>query len=351
MTPVTLTEALQMSAEWSWLFVAWLFPLGPLGFAAWWLVSAVRFEVRRRAAAMPALGYRAASGAIVRDRSQKVPAVEATFELEAKKLKGGTGYRLRRHTISARTFTLETDTGEHLEVRPDNDAVALHAPLEGTSTSRSSRVVAGDRVWVYGPAEAIRSKVQGRDVEPPAQSGSNPAGVRTELLVSTVPIAEVFRSERNRRLGLAMAAAVFLVASELAVFGGYWDVIRVGQPMVGHVVDKSMRFERERPRFGRSFLTTDHVVTVEVEGRRAEFDVSEKSWQSVTIESPVALLSSPAAVMFGPAPYITTGRCFVMTPLMFFGLTGLLMAGLFQRPWYSVKRGWRGVDRTPKVNR
>lgn len=44
MDPVILTETYQLSAEWSWLFVAWIFPLGPAAFAAWWLARALHFE-------------------------------------------------------------------------------------------------------------------------------------------------------------------------------------------------------------------------------------------------------------------------------------------------------------------
>src|SRR5688572_1034775 len=171
MNPMTLTEPFQLSPEWSWLCVAWLFPLGPLAFAAWWTVGAVRSERQRRDVVSPAPGYSAVEGTIVADRKQKVPAVEATFELEAKKLKGGRGYRLRSHSVAVRPFTLETADGRHVEVRPDRETVALHAPLEGEHTSRSSRVGAGDRVWVYGSADVVVSNGSSHEPQPRAVGG------------------------------------------------------------------------------------------------------------------------------------------------------------------------------------
>lgn len=363
MTPLVVTEHLQVSPEWSWVLVAWLFPLGPVAFVVWWLVSAIRFEVRRRAVVSPEPGYVAVEGTIADDRNRKVPAVAATFDLEVKKLKRGHGYRLRQHTVSVRPFTIETATGQRFEVQPARDTVALHAPLEGEHTSRVSRVGAGDRVWVYGPAAMIHvQKRNGSSKQAAAQSESG-SGSETEtetereelgsaqadssLLVATTPIAGVFRSERNRRAWLAAVAATFLVVAELLVFGGYWDVVRAGEPAVGQVVDKSMRLERERSRFGSSFLTTAFVVTVEVGERREAFDVSQQGWDRLELASPVALLSAPGTLMLGNEPYTTVGRCVVMSAVVFFGLFGFVIAALFQRPWYSVKRGWRGTDRPP----
>lgn len=348
MNPITLAEPFQLSAEWSWLFVAWLFPLGPLAFAGWWLVRAVRFELRRRDALSPAPGYRAVEGTILPNRKRNSPAVEATFELEVKKLKRGRGYRLRSHAISVRPFTLETTEGQRFEVRPDRDAVALHAPLEGEHASLTSRVGAGDKVWVYGPAAVISAAAiapEGSSREP------QPAGHRPSLLISTLPIAEVFRLERNRRLWLAAAAAAFLVAAELAVFGGYWDVVRAGEPAVGQVVDKASEEHRHRERTGGSRWDVEYELSVDVDGRRQELDVTADGWAQVDVGTKVALLLSPTTAMLGPEPHTTLHRCVVMSALVFFGLLGFVVAELIQRPWYSVKRGWRGMDRPPPQNR
>lgn len=345
MNPLTLTEPFQLSPEWSWLCVAWLFPLGPLAFAAWWTVGAVRSERQRRDVVSPAPGYSAVEGTIVADRKRKVPAVEATFELEAKKLKGGRGYRLRSHSVAVRPFTLETADGRHVEVRPDRETVALHAPLEGEHTSRSSRVGAGDRVWVYGSADVVVSNGSSHEPQPRAVGG------KPSLLVSTLPIADVFRWERNRRLGLAAAAVAFLVLAELAVFGGYWDVIRAGEPVVGQVVDKASEEHRRRERTGGSRWDVDYTVAVEVDGRREELDVTSDSWAQVDVGTEVALLLSPTRMMVGAEPHTTLPRCVVMSALLFFGLFGFVIAELVQRPWYSVKRSWRGMDRPPLANR
>lgn len=349
------TEAFKVSAEWSWLLVAWLFPLGPLAFAAWWLVSAMRFELRRRAIISPSPGYVAAEGTTAKDRSLNVPVVAATFELEVKKLKRGHGYRLRSHAVTVRPFTIEAESGQRFDVYPDREAVALHAPLEGVHTARMSQVAAGDRAWIYGRASVIKAQESSATSKPAAAPGEpelkrrGSARAGSSLLVSTTPIAAVFRSERNRRLWLAATVTAFLVVAQLVVFGGYWDVVRAREALVGHVVDKSMRLERERSRFGRSFLTTGLVVTVEAAGRRAPFDVSQQSWDSVQIGSRITLLASPTTLMLGTEPYTTVGRCAVMFALLFVGLSGFFIAGLFQRPWYSVKRGWRGTDRPPNA--
>lgn len=353
MTPLVVTEHLQVSPEWSWVLVAWLFPLGPLAFAAWWLVSAIRFELRRRAIVSPQPGYVAVEGTIADDRSRKVPAVAATFDLEVKKFKRGHGYRLRQHAISVRPFTLETNDGQRFEVEPSRETVALHAPLEGDHTSRESRVGAGDRVWVYGPTAMIQVQnpngapklaLAQRETDPHAVG---PARADPSLWVATTPITAVFRAERNRRLWLATIAVFFVVVAELLVFGGYWDVVRAGEPVVGQVVDKSMRLERERSRFGSSFLTTAFVVTVEVGERREAFDVSQQGWDRLELHSPVTLLAAPGTLMLGNEPYTTVGRCAVMVALVFFGVFGFVIAALPQRPWYSVKRGWRGMDLPP----
>jgi hypothetical protein len=345
MDPVVLTEPFQMSAEWSWVFVAWLFPMGPVAFAAWLLASAVKFERQRRLVVAPPPGYSLVEGTIRHERNQAAPAVQATFELEAKRTKGVTAYYPRAHTISVRPFTIETDGGEHVNVRPERDAVALHAPVAGEHTSRFSRVVAGERVWVYGPASVITSKQQGR----PAAKREQRSEGKPRLLVSTQPIAEVFRAERNRRVGLATAVVVFLLAAQLVVFGGYWDILRAGTPAVGLIEGRSYQSHERRERTGGSHREVEYTVALAAGARRGQLEVSPNNWTQIDEGTKVALLLSPTAMMLGPAPHTTISRCLVMSALLVFGLVGFALAALYQRPWYATTRGWRGFDRPPRA--
>ncbi len=334
-----------MSAQWSWVFVAWLVPSGPVAFTAWWLVSALKFERQRRAIVMPPPGYRLVDGWICRDRNRKKPAVWATFELAATLTKGVTLYRPRAHTFAARPFTIKTQGGERLEVRATRDAVALHAPVEGTDCSRFSQVVAGHRVWVYGHTDVVARNTRGHEtVQHVRETDGKPS-----LLVSTEPIAMVFRSERNRRLWLASAATTFLLVVELTAFGGYWDVVRAGRPTVGHVVDKWVRFGTSNGRSGLPYKTTTHVIAVEADGHRKDLEVTEKSWEQVGEQASVAVLLSPTTIILGPHPHTTSMRCAMVAMLVFLGLLGLAFAGSVQRPWYSTKRGWRGTDSSPST--
>jgi len=45
----------------------------------------------------------------------------------------------------------------------------------------------------------------------------------------------------------------FLLVVELAVFGGYWDILRAGKPAVGYVIDTAVEAYKRRERTGRSY--------------------------------------------------------------------------------------------------
>lgn len=338
MDPVVLTEPLQMSARWSWIFVALLFPALPVAFAAWWLLTALKFEAQRRAVVAPPPGYRLVEGTICRERKRRAPAIAVSFELKLKFFKCHRGFSPSAHTVSVNPFTIETKDRTRIDVRPTEDSVALHAPVEGTESLRSSQVAAGDVVWIYGHADSI-----GPDARDPRRS---PPGSR--LWVSTVPIAGVFRAARNRCLWLAAAVLGFLLVVELAVFGGYLDILRAGEPAVGYVIDTGVESYKRRERSGSDYWAVEHLVTVEANGRKKDFEVTAASWPTGVAETPVYILLSPTTMMLGPEPHTNIDRCAVMLGLMFFGLSGFIFAGVNgRRPWYSTKRGWHARDLPP----
>jgi hypothetical protein len=344
MHPVILTEPFQMSEWWSWVFVAWILPAAPLAFALWWLFGALRFELQRRTVVNPPPGYRLITGTIGRDRKRKAAAIAVTFQLQLKFIKGHKAFAPHTYTISVNPFTIETEDGKRLEVRPTREAVALHAAVEGAQSLRSSHVTAGDRVWVYGRAGVVGPDALASETQ---RHGRQPSG-NSRLWVSTLPIAEVFHASRNRCLRLAAAVLGFLLVLELAIFGGYWDILRAGKPAVGYVVDQATEAYKRRERTGRSYWDVACLVTVEANGRHEELEVADKSWVIAELQTPVVVLLSPATMMLGPEPHTTMGRCAWMLGLTFFGLLGFILAGnIGQRPWYSTKRGWHGKDRTP----
>lgn len=298
------------------------------------------------------------TGTVRGSRQRKGLAILASFELQAKFGKGVKTYRPVSHSLTVNPFIVATDDGRRLRVQPNLDAVTLHAPVEGTGSLRSSRLVAGDRVWVYGPTAEVRPVTRsGKSMRHAASKGSAMSNSSAEsndsavpLLISTEPIGEVFRAERNRRLWLTAAVTLSLVVAELLVFGNCWDVVRAGEPVVGHVEAKWWKSHKRRERTGATYREVEHFIAVEANGRHETLELSAGSWDRVEEGTRVALLLSPTTAMLGPEPYTTVSRCSVMTGLWVFGLLAFMFAGAVPRPWYSTKRGWRGVDRPPRAH-
>jgi len=342
MSPFTLAGPLQLSAESSWLIVAWLLPAGPIAVAVWSFVRAFVFERRRRACSAPPPGFLSVMGQVA-TKPERKPAVRVDFELVAKTVKGKATFKPRSHTVTAKPFTIETEQGGRVEVRAHRDDVALHAPVEGSGAVRFCQIAGGDRAWIYGPTRVVGTNPRLADSN--TQTGAQSS--EPSLWVSTTPIDEVFGAERNHFLVLATAMLGLLVIVEWAAFGTYWDIVREGKPAVGHVIEKSVDLGTSRERFGRPRATETPIVTIEVDGRRADFEVAERDWERVTEQTPVAMLVSPQNVMLGPEPHVSVVRAAMMGLLVFLGLLGAVVASFIQRPWYSVRRGWRGTDRRP----
>lgn len=344
MNPVTLHGPLQLSAEASWLLVACLLPAGSVAFAAWSLVRAFGFERRRRACLAPPLGFRSVTGKVV-TKPERKPAVRVDFELVTKTVKGKMTFTPRSHAVIAKPFRVETEEGERFDVRAHRDDVALHAAVDGNGAVRFCQIGAGDTAWVYGPTALVRpSDVNGPSTDSHANSTEHTRG--PSLWISTTPIEVVFGAERNHWLALAAAVLALVAIVELAAFGTYWDVVREGEPAVGRVIEKSVALGTSRERYSRPRSTETPMVSIEVDGRRADFEVTKRAWEQVTEQTPVAMLVSPKNVMLGPQPHVSALKAAMMALLVFFGLLGAVAVSFVQRPWYSVKRGWRGMDRS-----